>query len=67
MSQSHWVDLDVEEITLDFPRAFRLRLRGGKVLWVPKSCVRDADGHSKGERDVAVAVESWYLRAQGVC
>lgn len=59
MGSSSWVHLDVAEIERETATAFYLRLEDGRMVWVPKSQVSNAEDYAKGDRNCTISVSDW--------
>ncbi len=61
MSQSGYVDLEVQVIRKETDAAFNVVLEDGRIWWLPKSQVADADDYEAGDRDLTLSVTEWIL------
>lgn len=61
MSQSGYVDLEVQVIRRETDVAFSVVLEDGRIWWLPKSQVAHAEDYVAGDRDLTLSVTEWIL------
>lgn len=59
MSEQEWVHLDVAVIRKETEKAFNVQLEDGRIMWLPKSQISDADDYEAGDRDCTISVTAW--------
>jgi hypothetical protein len=58
------VHLPVRVIRRETPKAFSVCLEDGRIWWLPKSQVHNADEYQAGDRDCVIAIPDWLFEAK---
>ncbi len=66
MSEQEWVHLEVAVIRKETDRAFNVQLEDGRIYWLPKSQVSDADDYEAGDRNCTMSITSWLAEQKEI-
>lgn len=65
MSNSKYIDLDVDEIIKETNLAFLL-LIDGEELWMPKNQVADSEDYKEGDKELTISITEWIAKQKGL-
>lgn len=66
MSEQEWVHLEVAVIRQETDKAFNLALEDGRIFWIPKSQISDADDYEAGDRNCTISITRWIAEQKEI-
>lgn len=63
---SNWVHIEVAEIKRETDKAFLCVLEDGEEVWLPFSCIADAEDYSAGDQDCTMSITEWLASQKGL-
>jgi hypothetical protein len=65
MTASNFIHIEVERILRETEKAF-LMLVDDTEIWVPKSCIADAESYEVGDADLTVSIAQWWAEKNDI-